>query len=254
MIEVLNLIFSYDNGFSLKNITFKAYPGEILCILGPNGSGKSTLLKLISGILKKKDGKIYIFGKEIDSIDRKFLNKIISYLPQDLYIPGILTVYEFILLGLSNNLGLRIKDKYLRAVDDMIKKLCIENLSERYINEISYGQRRIVEIAWCLVRKPKILLLDEPISGLDIRNRIKVMEILRRITIEEKIITVVILHDLNLALRFSDRILLLSNGKKIFEGRLEEFINRIDYIEKQYKINLKYDINEFPYILPINYK
>ncbi len=254
MIEVLNLTFSYGNGFSLEGITFKAYPGEILSILGPNGSGKSTLLKLISGILKKKGGKIYIFNRDVDSLDREFLNNIISYLPQDLYIPGILTVYEFILLGLSNKLGLRVKDKYLKEVDSIIEKLGIENLSEKYINEISGGQRRIVEIAWCLVRKPKILLLDEPISGLDIRNRIKVMEIIRRITIEEKITTIVVLHDLNTALRFSDRIMLLSNGRKVFEGRLEEFLGRFEEVERHYKIRLESNINEFPYVLPINYK
>ncbi len=254
MIEVLNLTFSYGNKFSLKNISFKAYPGEVLCILGPNGSGKSTLLKLISGILKKDNGKIYMSGKDVDFVDKEFLNKNISYLPQDLYIPSILTVYEFILLGLSNNLGLRVKDEYLKAVDDIIKKLDIENLAERYIDEISGGQRRIVEIAWCLVKKPRILLLDEPISGLDIRNKIKIMEIIRRITIEEKITTIVVLHDLNMALRFSDRIILLSNGRKVFEGKPEVFINIIGEIEKHYKICLEYNINEFLYIIPINYK
>lgn len=235
VVKVKNVSFSYESEPVLKNVSFSAYPGEITVIIGPNGAGKSTLLKLLANILVPKSGKILFDDIDIREMDREEIVKIVSYCPQENVIPGILTVYETILMGRIPYLSLRVSRKNLEVTERIIKELGLEKFSKKYTNQLSGGERQLVLIAQALVREPKVLLLDEPVSNLDIRNQLEILELIKNITKRKNITTILILHDLNLAARFADKIVILNNGKVYKYGEPEEVLTP-DTIKEVYKV------------------
>lgn len=235
VVKVKDVSFSYESELVLKDVSFSAYPGEIIVIIGPNGAGKSTLLKLLANILVPKSGKILFDDIDIKGMDREEIVKIVSYCPQENVIPGILTVYETILMGRIPYLSLRVSKENLEVTERIIKELGLEKFSKKYTNQLSGGERQLVLIAQALVREPKVLLLDEPVSNLDIRNQLEILELIKTITKRKNITTILILHDLNLAARFADKIVILNNGKVYKYGEPEEVLTP-DTIKEVYKV------------------
>jgi iron complex transport system ATP-binding protein len=203
-INVQGLSVHYGTRIVLQDINLYAGAGRVLGIVGPNGSGKSTLIKAVAGLLKAS-GRIHFSGREARP-------KSVGYMPQDLQAPMALTVIEVVLLGRIAQLRLRVSAEDLEAVRQVLHLLGLEALAGRYLSELSGGQRQMVFLAQALVSQPTVLLLDEPISALDICHQLEVLEVVRAMTLERGLCTLMVLHDLNAAARFADDVALLREG------------------------------------------
>ena len=184
--------------------------GELVALVGPNGSGKSSLTKAAAG-LAPHDGAI-AFGAGARDAAR------LAYMPQEAARPPALTALETVLLGRLKRLGLRVTDEDLAAAAAIMRRLDVARFADRLIGELSGGQRQLVYLAQALVGDPQILLLDEPTSALDLRHALDVLATLRGLCRNEGLAAMVVLHDLNAAARFADRIALLHEGRLIACG------------------------------------
>ncbi len=201
-VEAVDLSVRYGARTALDALSFTARPGELLAVIGPNGSGKSSLVRAIAG-LQRFSGSLR-FGGGAPRI---------GYMPQDISTRAALTVLETALLGRLGRLGLRVGPADLEAVRDILVALGIEDLAPRYLDELSGGQRQMVFLAQALAAEPQVLLLDEPISALDVRHQFDVLDRVRALTIERGLVTLCVLHDLNVAARYADHILALKAGR-----------------------------------------
>lgn len=229
--------FSYNGLPVIKNANFTVKPGEILGIIGPNGSGKTTLLNLISGVLEPDSGDIFIQGKNIKEMPKKEFYRIMAVVPQFGVAGFDFTVLDTVLMGRSPYLKGSFWEKeidYQIAIDS-IKKVGIYNLKDRYISQLSGGERQKVTIAQAISQQPKVLLLDEPTTHLDINSQIDVMNLIFRLNKEQNITVLVIFHDINLAASFCPKILILSNGKIFAIGNTEEVLTS-QILESTYDI------------------
>lgn len=207
----------------LQSISGQFKKGEVTTIIGPNGAGKSTLLKCLAG-LYRSEGEIWIDEQKLVDLSLKERAKLISYVPQASEQLFPLTVIETVLLGRRPFIKWGISPKDIQIVHDTLCELEIDGLAQRYLDEISGGQRQKVAIARALVQQAPILMLDEPISALDIRYQYEVLELARKLAVEKNQLVIMVLHDLELAARFSDTILLLHNGKIASTGSPKEII------------------------------
>ncbi len=194
---------------ALAAISLIALASEVLVLVGPNGSGKSSLVRSVAGI-QRHDGQV---GFADPQGPRPRSSVRIGYVPQDIGSRTALTVTETVLLGRIGQLGLRVSDADLDAVKAVLASLDVLHLAARHLGELSGGQRQLVFLAQALAAEPDVLLLDEPTSALDVRHQLEVLEIVRSITAERGLATVVVLHDLNAAARFADRIAVLDGGR-----------------------------------------
>lgn len=224
-LEIKDLSFSYKDKEVLKRITFEIANSEILGILGPNGAGKSTLIKCINGILKIQEGEIFLEDKNLTKISLKEKSKIMAYVPQLLSLPEIhLTVYEMVLLGRMPYKKGNFSDYDKSIALKNIEKFGLEKYMFNYVEELSGGEKQRVLLARALTQEPKILILDEPTSNLDLKYQLETMRIIKKIVAENKIIVLYIVHDLNLAIKYSDRILFLKNGEVKYFGETKKVI------------------------------
>ncbi|OOO63031.1 iron ABC transporter ATP-binding protein [Clostridium tepidum] len=217
MLEMLikDIVFSYDNKKVIKGINLSVKEGEIVSIIGPNGSGKSTLLKCINGILKPSSGNVYIDSKEVLKMNPKDLAKTVAYVPQATPEVFLQTIFETVLMGRKPHLKWGVGEKDLRIVEEILEYMELSDLAECYIDELSGGQKQRVYIARALAQEPKILLLDEPTSSLDIKHQLEVLQVVEKISKQRKTSVVMVIHDLNLAYRFSDKLALVKNGQVV---------------------------------------
>jgi iron complex transport system ATP-binding protein len=254
MIEVRNLSFGYGNGTKkvLNNISFKAYPGKLTAIIGANGTGKSTMLKNICKLLKGT-GEIIYNNVNLNSMKQDDNNSMISYLSQDNYCAAVLSVFEVVLLGRINSLSFRVSEEDLEKTWSVLRRLKIESLASRNIGELSGGQRQLVFIAQALVREPEILVLDEPTSSLDLYYQFEMMELLKELTIEENFVTIVTLHQIDLAARFADEIIVLHEGGIYGVGKPQEMLTA-DMFKEVYRINVSITIDDsgVPHVMPLS--
>jgi len=232
-----NIDFSYNNLPVIKDVNFTVNPGEILGIIGPNGSGKSTLLNLICGVLKPDSGEIFIQDKNIKEISKKKLYQIIAVVPQDSITGSNFTVLDTVLMGRSPYLKGSFWEKeidYQIAINSL-KDLKIFNLKDRYISQLSGGERQKVTIAQALSQQPKLLLLDEPTTHLDINSQLEIMNLIIKLNKEQEITIITVFHDINLAAYFCPKILILSKGKIFAKGNTEDVLIS-NILEKTYDI------------------
>ncbi len=254
LVKVQDLVYGYGKEPVLRGVSLSANEGELVSIVGPNGSGKSTLLKCIAGICRPWRGKIEIAGRDITRISKRELNRIVSYLPQETTPPpSLLTVYEYVLLGRVQSLSGRVAvpEEDHRAVLETLDMLDLTSYAKRYMNELSGGEKQLIYIAQALARKPKILLLDEPLNHLDIKNQFKVIRLLRELTRKLDLCVIIVMHDINQAARYSDKIYLMNNGEIVAEGPPDEVLEP-EILEKVYgiKFRIVYDEN-VPQVIPI---
>jgi iron complex transport system ATP-binding protein len=209
-IALQELCVSYGPRQVLHGVTLHARAGRVLGIVGPNGSGKSSLIRAVAGLLPAS-GTVHFEGSAVRP-------SCIGYMPQDLQAPAALTVLEVALLGRIQQLRLKVRPDDLAAVRSVLQMLHIEALAGRYVSELSGGQRQMAFLAQALVSQPTVLLLDEPISALDIRHQLEVLEVVRHMTRERGLTTLIVLHDLNVAARFCDDVALLQDGRLLASG------------------------------------
>lgn len=229
MLELKNVSVSYRSGGKnypvIRDMTVKCAPG-FNAVLGPNGAGKTTLMKAIFGLLPYS-GQILLDGRDLKQLSVEEKTKLISYLPQMDISSSNLTVLEMALLGRVPELGRRVRDEDLQIVVDVLRKLSLEHLSQRPFTQLSGGQQKMVLIAQTLVRSPSLILLDEPVNSLDMQKQLELCEILKAISSEEKVDIITILHDINLAARFADHLIVLDHGGSVYaQGAPAEIITK----------------------------
>lgn len=254
-IEVKNLEFKYRKDLILKDISFKIKEGEIVSIIGPNGSGKSTLLKNLNNLYTPERGEILIKGRKIDSYKGKDLARELALVPQDTSINYEFTVEDIIMMGRYPYQGRfeREDHKDYKITNQVLNLTNTYKLRDRFITEISGGERQRVIIARALAQDPSIILLDEPTSNLDINHQIEILNLLKGLNKEKNTTVVLVMHDINLAARYSDKIILLHEGRILGEGRPEDVISK-ENIKKSYNIEVAVENNKYTdtiYIIPL---
>lgn len=221
MLEINNLEFSYRSSRKiLEKIEFDVENGECVAILGNNGAGKSTMLKCLNKIIAPQKGTVAVNGTDLLQLSRLEIAKNTAYVAQKNEGSRI-TVYDAILLGRKPFIKLSPTKRDYEIVEGIIEKLNLEDMALRLIDELSGGELQKVMIARALAQEPKVLLLDEPTSSLDLKNQIEVLQLLQKITRENQIAVVIVIHDLNLALRYCDRFLFLKDSSVFCYGGME---------------------------------
>lgn len=210
-LKVRDVEFSYKSKTVLEDIQMTVTTNEVLAILGPNGVGKTTLLKCLNGLLKTRKGTILVDGEELKKMSRVEVAKRIGYVPQRADVSQV-TVFDSVLLGRKPHITWDVSKKDLALTKDMISRLGLSEISLKYINEISGGELQKVQIARALVQEPKVLLLDEPTSSLDLCNQHQILSTVVDVVKNNDLTAIMTLHDINLALRYADKFLMLKNG------------------------------------------
>lgn len=218
MMQVKNLNFRYKGGAEiLKDVSFDIEPGKFLAILGNNGAGKSTLLKCFNHILKPDSGEVLLDGENLLKASAREVAKRVAFVSQR--VPDTrMTVHDVVMLGRRPYMKWGFTEADHIIVHQAMHRLDVEDMRGRFLDKLSGGEKQKVMLARALAQQPKVLLLDEPTSALDIRNQYQVLNILRDICHRDQLIVVVVIHDLNLALRFCDRYLLLKDGRVCRHG------------------------------------
>lgn len=215
---VKNLDFRYGDQPVLKEICMNLDRSELLGVVGPNGSGKSTLIRCIDGILKPLKGSILLNGRNLAEMQQMEIARNLGYVPQNAPKTFPVTVFDAVLMGRRPHLGWNSGEKDRKCVVDALEQLGIAHLALREFNQLSGGEQQRVLIARALAQEADVLLLDEPTSNLDIRHQLEVMEILRRLVAEKGLSAVIAIHDLNLASRYADRVVMMKAGKVFASG------------------------------------
>ncbi|MEO1783681.1 ABC transporter ATP-binding protein [Thermodesulfobium sp. 4217-1] len=218
-IQAKDVRFSYNSVDVLKDVSFHIEKGDLIAILGNNGVGKSTLIKCINRILKPKFGTILIEGQDVEKLGSEIAKKV-SYVSQRNQATR-LTVFDAVLLGRSPYVTWGISNRDLEITKGVIEMLSLREISMRFVDELSGGELQKVIVARALVQEPSLILLDEPTNNLDIKSQIEVMNIIKQIVQEKKISSLMAIHDINLALRFIDKFILMKDGKIFSSGGLE---------------------------------
>ncbi len=240
---VKELSSGYGKKIVIKDIELEVCRGETVCILGPNGSGKSTFLKTLVALLKPLKGVVLVDGKNVFSMKPRQRAKKISVVLTTRVDPGMLRVEDVILLGRYPHKSFfeRYSEEDYRVVDEVLKLVNAQDLRGRFFNELSDGERQKVLIARALAQEPEVLVLDEPTTFLDIKHRVEVLELLRRLARTKGITVIASLHDVSLALRMCDTIVFVKNGRIVAMGPPEE-IAYSGVIEKLYDAeNITFD-------------
>jgi iron complex transport system ATP-binding protein len=252
-LEVNNLSFDYASISVLKNVTFKVELGEVVSIVGPNGSGKSTLLKCINRILKPKQHAVLVDGNCCSKIDLREMSKLMSYVPQSSNSTFPLTVFDVVLLGRRPYVNWSLTKKDYKIAAEMLEFLGIGSMAMRAFNELSGGEQQKVVIARALAQQPQFLLFDEPTSSLDIKHQLDILSTLRSLSQNFSRGVLVSIHDLNLASRFSDKMIMLKKGAIFAAGSPDEVLTESN-IQAVYdvKVVVTRSILGLPQITPLS--
>ena len=211
MIDVIDLNKVFDNGFeALKSVNFSIEQGDLVCLLGPSGCGKSTILNMIAGLLQPTGGDIQFKKSSVINTEPKDRN--IGFVFQNYALYPHMTVLENIMFPLTVGQNKISKEEAKKVAEEYMQLTNIEELAEKKPGTLSGGQQQRVAITRALVQKPEVLLLDEPLSNLDARLRLKIREEIRRLVKEVGITTIFVTHDQEEALSISDKIILLNEG------------------------------------------
>jgi len=246
----------YGSTKILEDVNISVKEGDLVGILGPNGSGKSTLLKSISRTLKPHKGAILLNEKDIYSLKSIDVAKQMAVVPQDNTISFTFTALEVVLMGRSPHLS-RFQmetDKDMAIARKVMELTNTWNLASRPINELSGGERQRVIIARALAQEPKVLLLDEPLTFLDIINQLEIMDLVKSLCVKEGIIVLAVVHDLNLAARYCNYAMLLKDGKVYAAGALDQVLTSAN-IKNVFKVEAmvrKNAVTDSLYIIPLS--
>ncbi|QQB33539.1 ABC transporter ATP-binding protein [Achromobacter deleyi] len=224
-LEIRSLTAGYGSRPVLRDLRAAPLPeGTLTALLGPNGSGKSTLLKTLAGLNPMLGGDLRLDGADFAGLSPARRAEHAMYMPQALPKGVHMTVLESVLVAARSGRARQGGDALMREAMQVLAELGINHLASRYLDELSGGQKQLASLAQALVRRPRLLLLDEPLSALDLNYQFHVMDVLRRQTARHRLITLVVLHDLNIALRHADHALLLHGGALLAEGPPQQVV------------------------------
>ena len=219
-IKLNNISFYYGTQPVLEDVSLEIRKGEIVSLIGPNGAGKSTLIIIAMGLLAPQQGYVEVNNRPLRKWPAREFAQFCAFVPQNPYLPPAFTVWESVLLGRTPYLGfLGLAKKYDKEiVHRALKWFEIDHLLQRKISEISGGERQRVVLARALAQQPDCLLLDEPTNSLDVHHQVMLLSFVRKLAREKQVSVFIVLHDLNLASTFSDRLILLKDGRLIVSG------------------------------------
>lgn len=242
MLEIKNLTVEYGNFRAIDNVSFTVKDGEFVAVIGSSGGGKSSLMKAINLLVKPKSGSIKIDGEEMTVLSSRKLRmkrRKIGFVFQDYNLIDRLSVIENVLTGrlgykssLKSLLGIFSKEEYENAEKALEKVGLSEKLFVRG-DELSGGQKQRVAIAKALVQEPKIILADEPVASLDVNSSKIIMEYFKEINRVQGITVIINIHDVNIALKYADRVIALKKGKIVFDGKGSEITD--DVLKRVYE-------------------
>lgn len=235
--SINNLSFAYGGSTVLHDISLDVKDGEVVSIIGPNGSGKSTLMSCMANILKPLKGSVYLNGKDIMQINRTELACKIGYVPQAAKEEQPYTVLDTVLLGRKPYVKWGIGKRDIQLVGYILQQMGMIHLADRYLDELSGGQKQKVLVARALAQDPSVMLMDEPTSALDIRHQLEVLELVRDLAQQQRSV-ILVMHELNLAARYSDRLVLMKEGRIFATGCPEEVLS-VENIRAVYGVDAK---------------
>jgi len=218
VIKARDIVFAYKDNVILNNINISVKRGEVVSLVGPNGAGKTTLLKCIATIKRPKKGLISIDGKNPFLLSRKELARYISYLPQTPVFKFPVAVFDTLLSGRRPYFSWIPSEDDIKKVEEVLNLMELSHIAYKNMDELSGGQRQKVLFARTLVQQTPYLVLDEPNTGLDLRHQLEILEYVVMLARQKKKGILMAIHDLNLAARFSDKIIMMHKGKIIAEG------------------------------------
>lgn len=253
-IKVRNLRFSYPRVKEpvLRDVSFDVPDGCITSIIGANGVGKSTLIKSMLGIFKS-DGEVLVNDVPREKLPKGELHQHVGYMTQESALLTSLSVLNVVLLGRLGTLNIKVQDEDIEKALSIIDLLHLTPYIERPFYALSGGQRRMVDVAQTLVRDPQVLVMDEPTANLDLVNELQVLELVKAYTRQKNTATLLTLHDLNLAARYSDQLILLMDGYVFRKGRPDSVITE-ETIREAYGVEVHVHISSrtgTPMVLPL---
>ena len=240
-----NISFSYETSPVLKKLSVTIQKQDFLGLIGPNGSGKSTLLKIMGGILKADSGSIQFKQSPLPKINKKQFAQSVSWVSQDHPMVFPFKVSEIVMMGrhpYHSALSFESEEDFditRRAMETTMTS----QFSERYFNEISGGEKQRVMIASALAQNPEMMLLDEPTTALDLKYQIQILNILQNLNSSHNMTLVMAMHDLNLASRYCNRLVLLSDGEIVRDGTPKQVLEK-DILEEVYGIEIELDTRD----------
>ncbi|NLA65185.1 MAG: ABC transporter ATP-binding protein [Leucobacter sp.] len=238
LLRATEISFAYGSRQVIESIDASVNAGEIVSVIGPNGSGKSTLLRCLIGLQPPRSGLIHLLNRDLTTFSPRERARVIGYVPQASHEEQPFTVADAILMGRRPHAGWRASNRDIEVTERVMTRLGIAHLAQRYLGELSGGQKQKVLIARALAQEPRLLALDEPISALDIYHQLEVLEQLRGLAREQRTGVLMVLHDLSLAHRFSDRVLLMNEGQLQAVGTPESVITT-DHVASVYHVDIE---------------
>lgn len=212
--------FFFGDSKVLDGINLGATVGRFIGIIGPNGSGKTTLLRTLSKVLKPAKGRILLNGAELSELSQREIARDLAVVPQDTSSNFGFSAFETVLMGRTPHIGrLQNESKNDKAIaEESMRQTETTHLRNRRVTTLSGGERQKVVIAKAFAQQPKVLLLDEPTANLDIKNQIEIMELIKDAVLQKRIAAIMAIHDINLAARYCDEMILLKSGKIFATG------------------------------------
>jgi iron complex transport system ATP-binding protein len=254
MLKIEDLSVSYGARNVLHHVALDVTPGEVVAMIGPNGAGKSTLVRAVSGVIPAQAGKVDVDGVDLLSMSSMQRARCLAVVPQGVSLPPAFTAWETVLLGRTpylNFLG-QISRKDEETAHLALQKVNALDLSERRVGELSGGEQQRVLLARALAQSTPILLLDEPTVHLDLQYQINIMEIVRNLAHQDHLAVLIALHDLNLAARYADQVVLLDAGEVKAIGTPHQVLTS-EIISKAYHIRVQvihHPYADVPLVLP----
>lgn len=249
MLSVRDLELGHGEQTIIRGLNLDFLPGEVTGLVGPNGSGKSTFLRALFGDHPARTGNLRLDDRAYRPADRHQWQGRIGYMPQDNGASGGLTALEAVLLGSLDRLSLFIREDTLHRAAASLERLGVLDLAHRRIETLSGGQRQVIFFAQALMRAPRVLLLDEPVSALDIRHQMLLLKQVKEATAARELVTIVVLHDLNLAGSFADRLVMIHDGRTQVDG-VPRLVLSTQLLEEVYGVRTKlhYDPDGRPWV------
>ncbi len=254
ILQAKDISVSYDRKEILKGINFDVQQGEIAAIVGPNGSGKSTLLKVLSRTMKPQKGMVLLDNKNIREMNTKNVARRLAVLPQVKKVPADFTVETLVGYGRYPHLGFRNKmvKKDYEIIDWAIDKTDLKELRHRFVKTLSGGERQRAWIAMALAQKSDILLLDEPTTFLDLSYQLEILELLKELNEKLGLTIVMVLHDLNQAVRYSGKVYALKDGMVYRNSESCELLTK-EFLKDVFRVEgdiLTDETNKCSYFIP----